>query len=281
MLRILLSVAGALFIGLGLFGGDLLKGFAGKDASHITVASSNRAEPLVAVEVPASTPVTSTPVLSKPVISTTASISDDQSLTTSAQDAAARVAVVPIAEPQLPVQTAAVITPAVETPVESASVELTLQDTAVAGVPVTDTELAADGAVPIAPAQPAGDLIAMAEQAKASSRNEQVDIASAIVSASNRPVVETAAVAIGKEAEAQSVIVSTTGDLNKDGLIVIKDKVNLRDGPSINHPIVLTLEQGQELMEFKRDGKWVHVGAYGTEGKIGWVHERLVGAVVQ
>jgi len=41
--------------------------------------------------------------------------------------------------------------------------------------------------------------------------------------------------------------------------------------------VVLRLTKGQELMEFKRDGKWVHVGAYGTAGKIGWVHERLVG----
>ena len=63
----------------------------------------------------------------------------------------------------------------------------------------------------------------------------------------------------------------------RDVLVVVKDKVNLRQGPSIDHPVVLQLQQGQELMEFKREGRWVHVGAYGTSGKIGWVHQRLVG----
>lgn len=68
---------------------------------------------------------------------------------------------------------------------------------------------------------------------------------------------------------------------NDDTLFVLKDKVNMREGPSIKHGIVLQLEKGQELMEFKREGKWVHVGAYGTEGTVGWVHGTLVGAQLQ
>ncbi len=78
---------------------------------------------------------------------------------------------------------------------------------------------------------------------------------------------ETAIDAVMKKAEAA----------NDDTLFVLKEKVNLRRGPSIQHDIVLQLEKGQELMEFKREGKWVHVGAYGTEGTVGWVHGTLVG----
>jgi len=69
----------------------------------------------------------------------------------------------------------------------------------------------------------------------------------------------------------------TTADVPPKTLIVLKESVNLRRGPSVEHPVVLRLDKGQELMEFKRDGRWVHVGAYGTSGKIGWVHRTLVG----
>ncbi len=79
-----------------------------------------------------------------------------------------------------------------------------------------------------------------------------------------------------KEVAVDEAVKATTGSAPSNTLYVMKDRVNLREGPSINHPIVLQLEAGQELMEFKRDGKWVHVGAYGTSGKIGWVHGTLV-----
>ena len=80
-----------------------------------------------------------------------------------------------------------------------------------------------------------------------------------------------------KQDELGEVIDITTGQISgEEILVVIKDKVNMRDGPSIEHPVVLELGLGQELMEFKREGRWVHVGAYGTSGKIGWVHQRLV-----
>ena len=82
--------------------------------------------------------------------------------------------------------------------------------------------------------------------------------------------------ALPKEIVVDQALKATTGSGANSTLYVAKDRVNLREGPSINHPIVLQLEVGQELMEFKRDGKWVHVGAYGTSGKIGWVHTTLV-----
>ncbi len=278
MLRILLSIAGVLFIGLGLFGGELLNRFMGDDASGV-VAANNQAMVV---------PATTVQVVSDQATDQAAALIQKVEVPASAQastnDQSAATSVA-VAQPEpatdlatVADQVVAAVTPAEGTqPLSEEAVAMVAPDTA-------DSELnadglTADGAEPIAPAQPAGDLIAMAEQAKSTNRNEQVDIANTLVAAVNRPQVETASVA--KNAEAKSVVVSTTGDLSKDGLIVIKDKVNLRDGPSINHPIVITLQQGQELMEFKRDGKWVHVGAYGTEGKIGWVHERLVGAVVK
>ena len=82
---------------------------------------------------------------------------------------------------------------------------------------------------------------------------------------------------VAKDADVGEILQTTAGESAVDALFVLKDLVNMREGPSIEHPVVLRLEKGQELMEFKRDGKWVHVGAYGTAGKIGWVHERLVG----
>lgn len=80
-----------------------------------------------------------------------------------------------------------------------------------------------------------------------------------------------------KDEGVEVVLNSTTGVPPSDTLFVLKERVNLREGPSTNHPVVLQLDKGQELMEFKRDGRWVHVGAYGTAGKIGWVHQTLVG----
>ena len=90
-------------------------------------------------------------------------------------------------------------------------------------------------------------------------------------------VTEEPANTLSKDEGVEIVLSSTTGVPPNDTLFVLKERVNLREGPSTNHPVVLQLDKGQELMEFKRDGRWVHVGAYGTAGKIGWVHRTLVG----
>ena len=92
------------------------------------------------------------------------------------------------------------------------------------------------------------------------------------------PKVADAPVTAAKKDEGVEIVLSsTTGVPPNDTLFVLKERVNLRKGPSTNHPVVLQLDKGQELMEFKRDGRWIHVGAYGTAGKIGWVHRTLVG----
>jgi hypothetical protein len=107
------------------------------------------------------------------------------------------------------------------------------------------------------------------KEVKASARNEEIELA--------RGNQEGEKVELPKEAVVGEVLQTTAGENQVKALFVLKDLVNMREGPSIDHPVVLRLEKGQELMEFKRDGKWVHVGAYGTSGKIGWVHQRLVG----
>jgi uncharacterized protein YgiM (DUF1202 family) len=62
-----------------------------------------------------------------------------------------------------------------------------------------------------------------------------------------------------------------------DILYVQGNVVNMREGPSTKHPVVLKLRKGHKLMEFQRQGRWVEVGADRTGGKSGWIHSSLVG----
>ncbi|OED37734.1 hypothetical protein AB833_22605 [Chromatiales bacterium (ex Bugula neritina AB1)] len=119
----------------------------------------------------------------------------------------------------------------------------------------------------------------------ASARNKEVAVARAlldggVVKQGDSPlesaVLSNADIAGEKESAVTDIIQTTNGATDNKTLVVLKESVNLRQGPSTDHAVVLELNKGQELMEFKRDGKWVHVGAYGTAGKIGWVHRTLV-----
>jgi len=230
MLKIILSVAGVLFIGLGLLWPTVQGKFGGDESKQIESQAKSMAD------------------------------------TTLAGETMVKETMVKEADAVMP----------------SASGESVLAEVSASAAADEDT---ASGRIPVAGLAESllPWLIAMAEQAKSSSRNEQVGVAKAILASSTQPVGEAPAATDEKAAElAQAKEATTIGSAdNNEVLSVIKDRVNLRDGPSIDHPIVLTLEQGQELMEFKRDGKWVHVGAYGTSGKIGWVHERLVGPVAK
>ena len=121
-----------------------------------------------------------------------------------------------------------------------------------------------------------GVAVAITDEQKASARNDQVELATTILTGAAQTD------ASGEETDSKTedveqLLAAGSVQGERDVLVVVKDKVNLRQGPSIDHPVVLQLQQGQELMEFKREGRWVHVGAYGTSGKIGWVHQRLVG----
>jgi hypothetical protein len=119
------------------------------------------------------------------------------------------------------------------------------------------------------------EAAAAVSEVKASANAEPVLLKTAI----NEGQIEQAdtSVELPKAAEVEQIVKTTAGSVTDNTLFALKDRVNLREGPSIDHAIVLQLDIGQELMEFKREGKWVHVGAYGTSGKIGWVHSSLVG----
>jgi hypothetical protein len=62
-----------------------------------------------------------------------------------------------------------------------------------------------------------------------------------------------------------------------DTLYVQSKSVNVYDAPSANAPVVMQLNQGQKLKEFRRQGEWVKVIIYGEVGKEGWVEESLIG----
>lgn len=286
MLRTIISVTGVVLIGLGLFGGQLLGNIAAQftDQPEQAVASvvPGTVQPgsLVQDDVVSNTVVIKEASADAAVVSPT---TDTSAAVATAESTIVKPVVEPVVEPVTQPVAAEITTkvPVIKesqgTVVASAADASVVETKAAAAKVIDETQVAV--AEPMAPAQAAGDLIAMAEQAKSSSRNEQVNLAKTILASSKKLVEETAVIA--KESEVDSVMVATTGALENEMLIVIKDKVNLRDGPSIDHPVVLQLEQGQELMEFKREGRWVHVGAYGTSGKIGWVHQRLVGPVAK
>jgi len=140
-------------------------------------------------------------------------------------------------------------------------------NTATNAVANTNTDNAANGIASQSAEEASGSDSTVAAAASDSNQQQQTSL-SAVASEK---------VELPKEAVVGEVLQTTAGENQVKALFVLKDLVNMREGPSIDHPVVLRLEKGQELMEFKRDGKWVHVGAYGTSGKIGWVHQRLVG----
>ncbi len=244
MLRIILSVTGVGFIALGLFGGGALDGFFNQTNNALPVQAT-----LEKIEVPA---VAETDVIA----STMASI-----------DADVLVADVPVDDD--------VVEDAL---VENSIVAGEISPPKDEGAVVVANPAADNGSIDSA-GQTLNASLASADSdlERSTDRNDQVALAETILATAGVPAVEAAAPVVDKSAELSEVLEISTGQLENEILIVMKDKVNMRDGPSIDHPVVLQLEQGQELMEFKREGKWVHVGAYGTSGKIGWVHQRLVG----
>lgn len=124
-------------------------------------------------------------------------------------------------------------------------------------------------------APPAPQPTTSVTEVKASAKDDSAIIKTAAVTP--EPLAAVTPAVLPKQREVDQIVKTTAGSVTDNTLFVLKDRVNLREGPSIDHSIVLQLDQGQELMEFKREGKWVHVGAYGTSGKIGWVHGTLVG----
>ena len=62
-----------------------------------------------------------------------------------------------------------------------------------------------------------------------------------------------------------------------DYLYVQAEVVNMREGPSTKHPVVLMLLEGHKLLELQRQGEWVEVDTGRTGGKTGWIHSSFIG----
>ena len=277
MLRLILSISGVGLIVLGVFGGQPLDNLYNRFAAQ---PDSSAAVEVPAVEVPAVAETSTTAVAetnSQPDIEQPAAIEQTTVEQTNVEQASVE---------QSPLDTET--TAAVETddkevaPEISAATDASDTEQQIAS---EDTSLIAIGDEVIAEAAdqaPASQLssegvaVAITDEQKASARNDQVELATTILTGAAQTD------ASGEETDSKTedveqLLAAGSVQGERDVLVVVKDKVNLRQGPSIDHPVVLQLQQGQELMEFKREGRWVHVGAYGTSGKIGWVHQRLVG----
>ncbi len=61
-----------------------------------------------------------------------------------------------------------------------------------------------------------------------------------------------------------------------DILAVRGNNVNMRTGPSTNHPVMQQVHRGQELVELQRHGPWVQVMPDKAGGPSGWIHATLV-----
>jgi len=52
-------------------------------------------------------------------------------------------------------------------------------------------------------------------------------------------------------------------------------KLNVREGPGRDWPVMIKLDRGHKLFVFKAEGKWVYVGIENSGGVMGWVHGGL------
>ena len=257
MLRLILGISGVGLILLGMFGEGPLEN------AYNRVASLSDSS--VAVELPAVANKTDVEQTSSPA-------SIDQAVVEQPE--------VEVVASDIEADTNAVaVTPASVVSSDSAD-QLATDDTSDDLIAIGDEVIAtAADQAPVSELSTVTDVAATTattDEQKASARNDQVELAQTILTSTGQAEVSED-VSVDKAEEVEKLLAAGSVDAETDVLIVVKDRVNLRQGPSIDHPVVLQLEQGQELMEFKREGRWVHVGAYGTSGKIGWVHQRLVG----
>ena len=61
---------------------------------------------------------------------------------------------------------------------------------------------------------------------------------------------------------------------NSQGVVIIGDSANVRQGPGINHSVVFQLSKGMTAKLLEKQDKWVRVQT--IEGRIGWVADFLV-----
>ncbi|MBI1960463.1 MAG: SH3 domain-containing protein [Candidatus Rokubacteria bacterium] len=59
----------------------------------------------------------------------------------------------------------------------------------------------------------------------------------------------------------------------RPAVVVVRDVVNVREGPGTGHPIAFTAERSVNLLVLDRAGRWLHVQHEVGEG---WLHDSLV-----
>lgn len=57
-------------------------------------------------------------------------------------------------------------------------------------------------------------------------------------------------------------------------IITVRDKCNVRSGPSAKKEIVFTVEKGIPFKVLERKGNWIHIRH--SDGDKGWIHKSLV-----
>ncbi len=58
--------------------------------------------------------------------------------------------------------------------------------------------------------------------------------------------------------------------------VVLKDNVNVRRGPGLNHRVVTQVNRGEVYKIFQRNSNWVKIGYYLEGEEIGWIRNDLV-----
>lgn len=66
---------------------------------------------------------------------------------------------------------------------------------------------------------------------------------------------------------------ATPGDWH----FVLTDSVKVRSAPDPEAAVVMTLNKGHKLFEWRRQGGWIKVNIYGAIGKEGWVELKFIG----
>ena len=276
MLRVIFGVTGAGFVALGLFGGQIFEnlqgGLTSGSNSSASVATSESVARNVVSSIDSATSLDSTASVVSDATEQQPQTNSDADVVGAGLESTGVLVAKAVSEPQLapadvnlPDGNLVEEVPAIHS---DAGTELktTQQNT---GSPSTTLASTTQASAVVSVVNGASDSTQQAEPAES--------ILASTQATSSEPSVEVVS-AQSKQEELGEVLETTTGQISSEEiLVVVKDKVNMRDGPSIDYPIVLELGLGQELMEFKREGRWVQVGAYGTSGKIGWVHQRLVG----
>ena len=67
------------------------------------------------------------------------------------------------------------------------------------------------------------------------------------------------------------------GGLICDEYVVTAASANVREKPSTESPILLTVNQGEVAVVLEQQGNWMFMYFYKTGGQQGWIHNKLIG----